>query len=141
MQSSPSFEARLKARQAIEAAQARAATPRVLRTDEETMFPLGRLRELIAAAARASAPNSRGDLAPLTHGARLTLVALASYTNRDGDTYVSVRSLAREMRRSEGQVSREVAALVAAGLVYRRRGPRTGDQRRRTLHLPLMVRR
>lgn len=141
MQSSPSFEARLKARQAIEAARVRAARPRVLRTDEETDFPLGRLRELMAAAARASAPNSRGDLAPLTHGAQLTLAALAGYTNRDGDTYVSVRGLAREMDRHEGQISREVVALVAAGLVIRRRGPRTGDQRRATLHLPLMVRR
>jgi hypothetical protein len=114
--------------------------PRVVRSSGELDNPLGRLRELRAAAAVAIAPNSRGELAPLTMGARYTLDGLASYTNPQGDTYVSVRALAREMGRSEGQVSREVVALVAAGLVERRPGPDRGDQRRRTLHLPLMAR-
>jgi len=141
VQSSPSFEARLKARQAIEAARVRAARPRVLRNEEEELFPLARLRDLHAAAARASAPNSRGELAPLTPSALFTLSAIAAYTNRDGDTYVSVRAVARELHRPEGSISRDVVALVAAGLIERRRGPRSGDQRRATLHLPLMVRR
>jgi DNA-binding MarR family transcriptional regulator len=124
------------ARRALDNARARGFR----RSPAELDFPLARLRELQAAAAVALAPNSRGDLVPLTMGARVTLDALAAYTNRQGDTYVSVRALAREMHRSESQVSRDVGALVYAGLVERRPGPLVGDQRRRTLHLPLMAR-
>lgn len=118
----------------------RARRPGVQRSAAELDFPLARLRALMAAAARAQAPDRSGKLVPLTMGARLTLAGLAGYTNRHGDTYVSLRALARELGRPEGQVSREVGALVYAGLVERRPGPMVGDQRRRTLHLPLMAR-
>jgi hypothetical protein len=125
------------ARRALDAARSR---PGVRRSPTELDFPLARLRELRAAAAVALAPNSRGHLVPLTMSARYTLDGIASYTNREGDTFVSVRALAREMRRPEGSISRDVVALVAAGLVERRPGPGLGDQRRRTLHVPLMAR-
>ncbi len=136
MNSSPAALALDNARRALDAARTRTAR----RSPAELDFPLARLRELRAAAAVALAPNSRGQLVPLTMSARYTLDGLASYTNRAGDTYVSVRALAREMHRPEGSISRDVVALVAAGLVVRQAGPTVGDQRRRTLHLPLMAR-
>lgn len=121
-------------------ARARRERAEIERSGAEEDHPLGCLRILRAAAARSYAPNSRGHLAPLTIGARFTLEGLAGYTDPDGNTYVSVRALARADGRSESQVSREVAALVHAGLVVRRSRPDIGDRRRRILHLPLMVR-
>lgn len=72
--------------------------------------------------------------------ARYVLLCLADHANAAGESWPSVRTIARETRCSENNVRRALHALAAAGYVsirYRRRSERLNDTSLYTIRLPL----
>lgn len=113
--------------------------PYITRTLIERQTTAGRLKDLGEAMARVRYLDDAGELRHLTTGEQFTGMYLAAYCGLDdGIAYTSARGLGPRLGRPIGRVTRDVRALVAAGVIYVVPDPERGRHRRGYL-FPLMV--
>ena len=115
------------------------AVPYITRSLIERQTTAGRMKDLAEAMARVRYLDAAGELRALTLGQQHTGMYLAAYCGLDdGIARTSARGLGPRLARPVGEVTRDVRALAAAGVLVVVPDPKHGRHRRGYL-FPLMV--